>query len=54
MLVTALRPKIGYDKCAQIATYAYQQDMSLRTAAIELGILSQDELDQLLDLSQFE
>lgn len=54
MLVTALRPKIGYDQCAQIATYAYQQDMSLRTAAIELGILNQDELDQLLDLSQFE
>lgn len=45
MLVTALNPHIGYDKSAQIAKYAYQNNISLKEAALNLGFLSNDEYD---------
>jgi fumarate hydratase, class II len=32
MLVTALSPVIGYDKCAQLAHYAHEHDLTLREA----------------------
>lgn len=38
MLVTALTPHIGYDKAAKIARKAYSEGMTLRQAAIGLGI----------------
>ena len=38
MLVTALNPHIGYEKAAKISLLAYRRDMSLRDAAIELGL----------------
>jgi fumarate hydratase class II len=38
MLVTALSGIIGYDKCAKIAHLAYKKDLSLKEAAIELGV----------------
>ena len=37
MLVTALSPKIGYDKAAQIAHTAYEDGTSLREACVKLG-----------------
>lgn len=49
MLVTALSPVIGYDKCAQIAHLAYSKDMTLRSACIELGFLTGKEFDQYVD-----
>ena len=48
MLVTALNPKIGYDKSAEIAKLAYNQDTSLKEAAIKLGYLSEKEFDELI------
>ena len=48
MLVTALNPKIGYDKSAEIAKLAYKQDTSLKEAAIKLGYLSEKEFDELI------
>ena len=38
MLVTALNPLIGYDKAAQVAKTAYQQNITLREAALQLGV----------------
>ena len=47
MLVTALAPKVGYDKCAQIAHTAHVEASSLREAALKLGYLTGEEFDQL-------
>src|SRR6185369_6837316 len=43
MLVTALNPRIGYDKAAKVAKKAYQENISLREAAVALGFLSGEE-----------
>ena len=45
MLVTALSPKIGYDKSAEIAKKAHAEGVSLREAALALGYLSGEEFD---------
>jgi len=49
MLVTALTPAIGYDSAARIATYAYEQSISLRDAAVGLGLLTAERFDELVD-----
>lgn len=46
MLVTALNPHIGYENSAKIAKKAYDENKTLKEAAIELGLLSSDEFDQ--------
>ncbi len=46
MLVTALAPRIGYDKAAAIARRAHVQGSTLREAAIELGYVSADDFDR--------
>jgi fumarate hydratase class II len=48
MLVTALSPKIGYDKAAKVAHEAHVQGLSLREACLKLGYLSGEEFDQLV------
>jgi fumarate hydratase, class II len=48
MLVTALAPKVGYDKAAQIAHNAHVEHTSLREAALKLGYLTGEEFDQLV------
>ncbi len=48
MLVTALTPKIGYDKAAQVAHTAHLEHSSLREAAVKLGYLTGEEFDQLV------
>jgi fumarate hydratase class II len=45
MLVTALSPKIGYDKAAEIAHVAHVEHSTLRATAIKLGYLTGDEFD---------
>lgn len=45
MLVTALAPKIGYDKAAKVAHTAHVEHSSLREAALKLGYLTGDEFD---------
>jgi fumarate hydratase class II len=49
MLVTALSPTIGYDKCAVLAHHALEKNVSLRDACIELGFLSGAEFDRIVD-----
>jgi fumarate hydratase, class II len=48
MVVTALNPKIGYDKAAEIAKKAHQERSSLRDAALKLGYLTEKEFDELV------
>ncbi len=48
MLVTALSPKIGYDKAAQVAHKAHHEKLSLREAVIRLGYLTGEEFDKLV------
>ena len=45
MLVTALAPRIGYDRAAQIAKRAHAEGSSLRDAALALGYVSAAEFD---------
>ena len=48
MLVTALNRKIGYENAAKVAKTAYKNDKSLRETAIELGLLSGEEFDEMV------
>ena len=48
MLVTALAPKVGYDKAAHIAHTAHIDKTSLLEAALKLGYLTREEFDQLM------
>ena len=46
MLVTALNPHIGYENSAKIANKAYKDGISLKEAAISLGIVSEGNFDK--------
>lgn len=46
MLVTALNPHIGYDNSAKIAKKAHSENKTLREAAIELGLVTNEQFDQ--------
>lgn len=46
MLVTALNSKIGYYKAAAIAQKAYQDNTTLKQAAVELGYVTSEEFDE--------
>lgn len=46
MLVTALNTKIGYDNAASIAKKAYAEDKTLKQAAVELEILTEEQFDE--------
>jgi fumarate hydratase, class II len=48
MLVTALAPKIGYDKAAEIAKAAHKNGTTLREEALRLGYVSGAEFDALV------
>ena len=48
MLVTALAPKIGYDRAAAIAKAAHANGTTLREEAIRLGYVSPAEFDRLV------
>lgn len=49
MLVTALNNHIGYDKAAKVAKKAFAEDTSLREAIVELGFMSGEEFDEVVD-----
>ncbi|WP_148340299.1 class II fumarate hydratase [Aquicella siphonis] len=48
MLVTALAPRIGYDKAAQIAHKAWHDGTSLLDATLALGYLTENEFRELV------
>jgi fumarate hydratase, class II len=49
MLVTALVPVIGYDKASKIAHYAMEHELTLKTAALKLGFVTEAEFDRIVD-----
>jgi fumarate hydratase, class II len=49
MLVTALAPVIGYDKASKIAHHAMDNDLTLKAAALQLGYVTEEEFDRIVD-----
>lgn len=45
MLVTALNPHIGYDNAAKIAKKAHKEGKTLKAAAIELNLLTEEQFN---------
>lgn len=46
MLVTAISPIIGYENAARVANKAYEEQLSLREACLQLGYMTAQEFDQ--------
>ncbi|RJP61438.1 MAG: class II fumarate hydratase [Ignavibacteriales bacterium] len=46
MLVTALNPHIGYDNAAKVAKKAFNDNSTLKEAAVALGLLTEKEFDE--------
>ena len=49
MLVTALAPKIGYDRAAKIAKLALKNKTSLKTEALKSGLINEREYDKIVN-----
>lgn len=49
MLVTALNTHIGYDNAARIAKKAHSENITLRQAALELGLLTDEQYTEWVD-----
>ena len=52
MLVTALSPVIGYDNASKAAHHAYEHDMTLKAACLDLGYIDADAFDRIVDPSK--
>ena len=48
-LATALAPTIGYDKAAEVAKKSVAEDKTLREVVLELGLLTAEQLDDIID-----
>lgn len=46
MLVTALNPYIGYEKAAKIAKLAFEENSTLKAAAVKSGFLTSEQYDE--------
>jgi len=49
MLVTALAPAVGYDNAARIAKHAHKDGLTLREAAKDLNLVTDEDFDRLVD-----
>jgi fumarate hydratase, class II len=49
MLVTALNPHIGYENAAKIAKKAFEENTTLRQAAVNLGLVSEEQFTEWVD-----
>lgn len=49
MLVTAISPKIGYDRAAEVAHKAHHENITLKEACKKLNFLTEEEFDILVD-----
>ena len=52
MLVTALSPVIGYDKASAVAHYAMDNNTTLKESALQLGVVTAEEFDRIVDPSK--
>ncbi len=48
-LATVLAPRIGYDTAAEVAKKSLKEDKTLREVVREMALLSDEELDEVLD-----
>ncbi len=48
MLVTALNPNIGYDNAALVAKKAFAENITLKEAAVALGLLTAEKFDRIV------
>jgi len=48
MLVTALNPVIGYDNSAKVAKKAFTEKLTLKEAAVSLGLLTAEKFDEVV------
>ena len=51
MLVTAIVPKVGYEKAAEIANLAFKESLNLKEATLKLGYLNEDEFDEAMNIN---
>ena len=49
MLVTALAPKIGYDKAAKVAKSAYKNGTTLKHEVVKAGLIKENEYDKIMN-----
>ena len=49
MLVTALAPKIGYDKAAKIAKTAHKNGTTLKHEVIKAGLINEKDYDKIMN-----
>jgi len=49
MLVTALNKSIGYDNAAKIAKKAFEENLSLKEAALKLNLVNEKEFDSIVN-----
>lgn len=52
MLVTALNTHIGYENSAKIAKKAHAEGVTLKEAALELGLVTEEQFDEWVDPSK--
>ena len=45
MLVTALTPRIGYERAAEVAKLAHRENLTLRESCLRLGYMTAEEFD---------
>lgn len=48
MLVTALNPYIGYENAAKIAKFAHKEGLTLKEAAVQLKLLTEEQFDEMV------
>ena len=52
MLVTALNPYIGYENAAKTSHLAYEKNISLKDACVQLGFMTPAEFDKVFHPEQ--
>ncbi|OON91581.1 MAG: class II fumarate hydratase [Epulopiscium sp. Nele67-Bin002] len=52
MLVTALNHHIGYENAARVAKYAYQNEITLKEAALKLELVTSQDFDKFVDATK--
>ena len=52
ILVTALVPKIGYDKAAEVAKEAVAKNVTIKEILVEKELIPESEIDELLDVEK--
>ncbi|MDW8029803.1 MAG: class II fumarate hydratase [Armatimonadota bacterium] len=50
ILATALTPHIGYDKAAEVVKKAMAENKTIREVVLDMGLMSEEELDKVLDI----